>query len=826
MTYPSASTLRGFEPAFLDAMHQAMNAAAQPAHRPEDSPGHEPPRRTYAPPSQFDPLANHAANRRFLESKDASVAKGEWQAAHQQLLRFCHEHGLADAAAELAHLTLEAAPLSKKTISVADCLRQDFKGALEALAQHVRDERIPMAARRQIVGGITDLSYCLQRQRAELRKAALELGAHLGGLRGEAGVAFVKLSAAHIQELLREEPRLKDQDVTTPHVWLPFAKVLRLPTLLVADAVDDHYSLDIRLYRDVVDRCAAALPRRIDSMAIADWLAGQCLDDAKAMLAEELCGMPPDFQQGAGHCDALERVLRQLALRYGPLSKFSFCQLDEDLLAQRLVDRPSMLAIDMRRKLEKEGVLPPADDRLLHQYTKDGNIHEVRLLEERPYVLVRPDPGSQPFLRPLDGLEANRLLQSAAGAGHRPGTPGPALDGKDRDHLRDHVVRQGLASQARTVALSHPTPERIGHVIEHVVLEDDTVAGWMGSHPEGWDAATLDRALHEILRCRHRAALGKLLSHWTGTGFPESWMRQVRRQAALGRAGNEDLRIQGVHEDGGPKDNLRNAQCELLDHMEDLLGQVAPLGAAREAARQFAQTPSQQVDDRALDSLAKALAALGRGPGRKLIAPVLLEDGGLAGALEGALFAAGPDRLLAELAVVRRLVGALPLTPESARALLQVASIDRFPVPFPLLGAAVLLGRFPNIIAAVFRWTREMFHAGLLDADAVRQILLPDTLAAEHAFTPVGSGPVANALQSYLDQLRVAARGGLLSWADLPAAELDGEPSSPLIRTAIERGGDAAAGHWENHTREIARAMLAPGVQPAPDAATPPPASS
>jgi len=534
MTYPSASTLRGFEPAFLDAMHQAMNAAAQPAHRPEDSPGHEPPRRTYAPPSQFDPLANHAANRRFLDSKDASVAKGEWQAAHQQLLRFCQEHGLADAAAELAHLTLEAAPLSKKTISVADCLRQDFKGALEALAQHVRDERIPMAARRQIVGGITDLSYCLQRQRAELRKAALELGAHLGGLRGEAGVAFVKLSAAHIQELLREEPRLKDQDVTTPHVWLPFAKVLRLPTLLVADAVDDHYSLDIRLYRDVVDRCAAALPRRIDSMAISDWLAGQCLDDAKAMLAEELCGMPPDFQQGAGHCDALERVLRQLALRYGPLSKFSFCQLDEDLLAQRLVDRPSMLAIDMRRKLEKEGVLPPADDRLLHQYTKDGNIHEVRLLEERPYVLVRPHPGSQPFLRPLDGLEANRLLQSAAGAGHRPGTPGPALDGKDRDHLRDHVVRQGLASQARTVALSHPTPERIGHVIEHVVLEDDTVAGWMGSHPEGWDAATLDRALHEILRCRHRAALGKLLSHWTGTGFPESWMRQVRRQAALG----------------------------------------------------------------------------------------------------------------------------------------------------------------------------------------------------------------------------------------------------------------------------------------------------
>jgi len=85
---------------------------------------------------------------------------------------------------------------------------------------------------------------------------------------------------------------------------------------------------------------------------------------------------------------------------------------------------------------------------------------------------------------------------------------------------------------------------------------------------------------------------------------------------------------------------------------------------------------------------------------------------------------------------------------------------------------------------------------------------------------------VANALQSYLDQLRVAARGGLLSWADLPAAELDGEPSSPLMRTAIERGGDAAAGHWENHTREIARAMLAPGVQPAPDAATPPPASS
>jgi hypothetical protein len=308
-------------------------------------------------------------------------------------------------------------------------------------------------------------------------------------------------------------------------------------------------------------------------------------------------------------------------------------------------------------------------------------------------------------------------------------------------------------------------------------------------------------------------------------------MRQVRRQAAVTRAANTDQRTQGIHEDGAPKDNLRNAQRELLDRMGQLLGEAVPLEAGRQAARQFAAAHpiglGRPVDETALDELARALKPLADGPGRKLVAPLLLEDGGLAGALEAALFTGRVDKLLAELGRVRRLIEQLHLPHEAARMLVHVTSNDRFPVPFPLLGAAVVLGRSQAVIAAAFGWAGQMLADRLLDADAVRHILLPETLAAEHAITSVRSGPVPSALQGYLAQLRQAASNGLLSWEDLAAAAgLRGGTLAPLMRTAIKRGGETAAGHWKDHMEALAKVMLAANPPSAPSAGAPPPASS
>jgi hypothetical protein len=802
MTFTSLMTSPGFAPTFLDTMHQAVNQAARPADVCSDSPELGRPAHTYAPPRLIDPQANEAADLRFMASDALAPATREWEAAHARLLAFCQKHKLDGASAELAHLTLDAQRLAKHKNSVPDHLRREFKAPLEALAQHVWNERIPLTARCEVMTRLAELDLCLDRKLSELRKAALELGAYLGGLPGEAGKAFVALCNAHVQELLREEPRLKDQDVTTPHVLLPFTKALRLPGYHHADTVDDDYSLDIRGYRDIVDRCKLALVQRIDGMTLAEWLADLCLREAAQALTHQLGGMTPDFFNGDGHWEAMAQVTRTLSGRFGPLDPHSFCQLDADLFPERLTDDASMLAIEIHRNLVERGVIAAPKDQPLDHYVSDGRSHQVGLREGRPYVRIDGMPGAPPLLRPLTTIEANELLRRDAKTGAVNGASPPRLDDDARECLRDFVVMTGAPSLARRLALACPSPARIGHIIEHVILDDATVAGWMNREPEKWGAEALDNALHQILRCSHREALRALLRHWQAPGFPEAWARQVRRQATLGRAANQDRRIKGVHEDGRPQDNLRNAQSELLSRMENLLGEPVPLGPCRRAARTFAGAhppgPVRRVDEASLRQLVSALEGLRDGPGQPLIAPLLSEDGGLAGALESTLFTSGPDKLVSELALARRLVETLQLSPDAARALLQVTSNDRFPVPFPLLGATLLLGRAPSLIAEVFRWTRSMFRDGLLDTAAVRRILLPDTLAAEHAFTPATGAPVANALRHYLDELRAAADDGLLSREDLEnAAGLDGKAPAALLRTAVTRGGPTADRHWE-----------------------------
>jgi hypothetical protein len=195
---------------------------------------------------------------------------------------------------------------------------------------------------------------------------------------------------------------------------------------------------------------------------------------------------------------------------------------------------------------------------------------------------------------------------------------------------------------------SQPTCQGVRAVIDRIISDDDTLAGWMSGSVHRWPAPVLDEALDATIVNRRGRALAKLLRQRRGTGFPESWMRQIRREASWTRARNTDTSIAGRDADDSLRADLTQSQHALLDRLERL--------------------PDDLV--------------------QRLAPPVVGEDGGLSGALEAALFSLDKRKISAELALVRRLSESLSLSPEATGALLQVTSEDRFPIPFPLLGTA------------------------------------------------------------------------------------------------------------------------------------------
>jgi hypothetical protein len=813
MTFTHITTPAGFPQEFLDTMHEAAIKAASPANTVPDASVNGRPSPSYAPPDMsISKDVTAASNHYFLRRPALVRPTQEWEASLNQLLSFCAEQQLADARNLLLHLKLDAAALAERRICVVALLKPNCKGELERLAQHVCNEVIPLTRRRGVLSKLGEVDLCVDRIRQELRKASMELGAYLGGLSGEASQAFIAMCHVHLKEALRQEPMLKDYDAESVHVLQPFLKALRLPGFHAPDERSDKFVVDVSCHGDVLARCGAEVARRTDGMSIAVWLADSCLNEVAEMLEEELRGVTPDFMNGEGHFAKLEDVVLRIARRFGPLDPLSFCTLDDELCPQGLARSSEMLAIDMRRKLTQECKFAPPAERVLHQYQDFGALHTVGLIDGRPYVRVDDPGGGRSICRPLTQLNAAHLLDASASS--TPQHPGkaPVLDDEAREVLRDHVVKQGRASDrktesgARRMALNHPSPARVGHIMAEVITDDDTLAGWMHGHPGKWNADTLDRAFHEILGNGRPAAMRLLLSQWQAPGFPDAWLRQVRRWATRIRAENRDNRIRELHRSGTQYAKVRrSAQGELLSRIEALLGQdLVPLGACRQEARVLASTypvghPSRDgIAQASLDRLGAAVDGLRDGPGRKVLAPILVEDGGLAAALESSLFTSDL-KFKAELALVRRLGETLKLSSEDIGALLQVTSDDRFPVPFPVVGAAVLMGRFPSYITAVFAWTRQLYRDGLLDAATVKRILVPDTLTAEHAGQEAAAPHVANALQRYLDELSATVAEGILSFEDLTAATgLSGAAPCPLIRSALQRGKALAAKRWEN----------------------------
>lgn len=789
MTFPlcGSSPTFGLNPELLDDLRTAVDTAARPSNAVAPTAGRATP--VYTPDRTGDPTADGRSSFDFLSGPLAAQARQEFQAAFHTVRDFAAAQGLTLATGELTHL------LTSSHLLESERLSRGIKEPLERLAEMVNDPRIALADRSEILNRLSGLDLCCERCTSELRKAALELAAYCGDLRREIGVAFVQLCGAHLLELLRDEPRLQHLDLTTPHALLPFTQALRLPGLHRQETPSDRYALDIRIYQDVVARCGAALEQRIDAMTIADWLADRCLDELRPELIRRLGGETPDFMNGAGHFEQLERVLRELSCRFGPLNPYNACALDEDLQPSSLIGDARLLAMDIRRNMAATGLAPAPAQVTLDELADDAQRQRLLLVEGRHCVVVIDRPGdARPLSRPPTVEEALVRLDQG---GHVDGAAMP-LDERARASLVDLVVARGPASVARRLVAEHPTAGGVRGIVDRVITDDDTLAGWMSGCVDRWPAPVLAEAFEAMLDAERGASLAALLRAWTAPGFPQTWMRLVRREASRNRARNVDARVARTHSDDDVATaQVRPAPCALLDRLERVLGGDHPLRACRAAARAFRAAhpigPKRHpMDESAVRRLAQDLRALPP----NLAAAVLSEDGGLSGALEASLFALDASKLRPELALVRRLSDALALGPEATGALLQVSSPDRYPTPFPLLGAALLMAR-TSAVDEVFAWTREMASTGHLDTDAVQRLLLPDTLSAEHARSPAPQAMLRMALEKHLRRLSLAAEDGLLSIAQLQAAAgLAGGAPSALLRTAVEACGDAGKAAW------------------------------
>ncbi|WP_343632525.1 hypothetical protein [Roseateles sp.] len=566
----------GFVPDRVDEMRLELDAVTRP--RLPDDTTQAP--RVYAPKTTGDRATDLKTQDRFKQGPDYNRAFEEFRVALQCVMAFARRQQRTRSM-DVAIESFEA--LESRRKRDMELLSPDIKMPLEALAEMIDDPGIKLAHKCLALEGVSGLDLCLERVRDELRKAALTMGAHAGGLRREVSAAFAPLVTAHLQDLLRAEPRMQYQDVTTPHVLAPFLRALRIPGMCPADAPQDRFAVDLRLHADIVKRCAAGLERKLDPMVLADGLADQCLIDLRADLAASLNGETLDFFNGEGHFEKLERVVRDLSQRYGPLNPYSACELNEDAYPCGLAGDARLLAVDIRNNMTKKKLAPAPEQLTLDDRDVRGLRHRIQLFEGRRCLVAIEIPGGRTRQRPPTIEEAHGLL---AQGGSIDGTP-VALDERAREPLIDHIVAFDKPSIVRRVVASQPTLQGVRAVIDRIIPDDDTLAGWMSGLVHRWPAPVLDEALDATIVNRRGSALAELLRQWRGTGFPESWTRQIRREASWIRARNTDTRIAGRDADDSLRADLTQAQHALLDRLELLLGEI-PLAACREAARTFA----------------------------------------------------------------------------------------------------------------------------------------------------------------------------------------------------------------------------------------------
>lgn len=811
MTFPSSSswtpcvqTSYSFEPAFFDSKHaEASKLDGARTEGIEASPAP-----TYAPPpprgTEIKQMRRtlEGQNRQFLDSPDGHRAREEWQKALTSVLEFAEKHRLTAATRQLSHLLEFRKKYPGPVVDgEIELYRPESKHALEALVRHLGNDNIALKHRCQVLLRIEGLDECPQRKTSELKDAALRLAGLAGGLGDSVWSAFSIVARAHLRDLLRGEARLARHDLSTPHALDPFAAALRLPGFSLGSELTDTFIVDVRAHEHEIKRCADALAQRLDMTTIAEKLADDCLTEVGQQLDAELEGVALALCEDPGHWPLLKRTLQAFVPRFGDLHVHQVAALDDDGgITGGLTDDPRLLAIGIRHNMTEQRIAPPPLEQVLQERSVHGKRERVVLFEGRwPYVALDDEGGEElnPPRRFLNRKEIDALLRPT-------GLP-RGLDARTRRALMAFADSPSAsASRAdpqatRERVAACPTAEGLETVIERQGLDDRTLAAWLSDAAPTWEADALDQALHRLLRGHGGASLAALLEAWEAEGFTDSWQRQLLDQAVRDRSLNTEARVRGARgvEDGDAAVKLPSPQRQLIRRIARQLGRAVPIGSADVRLLRFKSdhpigSDRSRVDGPAWEGAISALQSLRRGAGRLLTAPLLNESGGLSDALETTFYHGSSQHLLVELALVRQLAIQLDLDAEETAALLQVKGTDRYPVPSPIMSAALIAGK-PFLVDSLFNWVTDMVREALLDSAAARRILLSDAREAEQALSTVQQPHVRQALTRYLAGLDAACAAGVLRPTDLLTAA--GYPTGalcPLLRVAAQRGGAGA----------------------------------
>ncbi|ANH68683.1 hypothetical protein [Mitsuaria sp. 7] len=828
MTFPSPSsgassvpTSYGFEAAFLESRRAAESRPGDT--RPELlATGSAP---AYAPRKlrgvEFGALKADflALNTKFLESPEGLRAREEWQDAMTAVLAFAKQHGLEAATKELSHVVefrkKNAGPHVHGEIEL---YRPDCKYWLERLAQHLGNPRIDLSSRCQALLELEGLEQCPERYTSEFKKRSLWLEGRSGGLGNSVWSAFSAVALDELRTLLRSEPRLADHDFSTPHALDPFAAALRLPGFSQASEIADTFVLDVKIYPEVVARCAASLAQRVDMTSIAERLAEDCLLAISQKIDSGVNGTQLDLCDG-DHWYLLVKALQELMPRFGDLHVHQVAALDDDGNPEGLTTDHRLLAIGIRHNMAQQGIAPAPEEQVLEERVADRQGRQRMVLFEGrwPYVAIDEGGKSGPLRRFMDRREIDALL--------RPTGQPRGLDARTRQALTAFAVSLSTAQldpqATRELIASRPTAEGLETVIERQGLDDRELAAWLSKAAPSWDADLLDQALHLLLRGHGGASLAALFEAWNAEGFTDSWQRQLHDQAVRDRSLNTDLRVRGQHGDGDLGSDRRVPQRELLSRVTQQLGPIVRLAGARARLVRFKKTypagsDRSNVAGATWDELIAAVRWLRQGPARRLTVPLLQEVGGLTDALDSVLFSGSSRRLQDELALIRQLSIHGELSAEETAALLQVSDRSRHPVPSSLLSAALLAGK-DSLIGSLSAWVTAMFREGLLDSASARRLLLPDGLEAEQAQSSVRGVHMQHALTRYFAGLDAACAAGVLRPHDLltAAGAPMGEPSA-LLRVAAQRGGAEADAELQTWRTALPRRLAAQAASSLP----------
>ncbi|OWQ93633.1 hypothetical protein CDN99_04025 [Roseateles aquatilis] len=771
----------------------------------------------------------------FVRGADFEQARAQWNDAMTWLLSFARSH-LAASDVQLFETFARAPSLkavsSKSTDfrgSEVEYYRPEFKQTLETFARQLSLPGTPIQARREAMQVVAEgLNLCRERIIADMRNQTLRLASLDPSLPAEVRRAFNDMTQVHLQELLRLEPALKSEDLSTPHLLGNYARAMGLPFGGDPTKIDE-FGRDVRASQELTQRCRMQLSQRVTPLTVTELLAENFVETLKHTISLRLKGAALDLRHDVNHWWLVDNAVQELGARFGPVPTGNAVEFSDTLEPDRLCRHPGLVAIAIRRNMADQRLAPPPVETLLEEVVEGESIRRFIVLDERLPCVQEGRPGAwHERLPSLD--EVRRIL---AGSDGPDGPSSPQLSDDLRERLAEIALAGVSLDDAKRWAIDIPSRTAVRVVLTR--SEPTGMLDWLSRlatprTPEG----VMEEAFMQLLQNKSEPALRMLLDRWSGPGLGDAWIRQLRAEALRGRMQNTDLRnADEVGTWSSLSEVSRNPEAELMDRVVSVLKSGPAVADCRASLREFSQREplgkARGVTEGSLNRALAPLVALRKEPEGRLTAPMLREDGKLSEALHAACGWIDARALLAELALIRRLAQKLALSGDEIGALLHVRGGD-FPVPYPLIGIVVQNGRQAQT-RALIDWLRDLHAQGLVDAKTAGRILLPDTAAAEREHPNVSKWPIAHALKAYLDGLLAAQRAGWLTCDDLRTAVGLAPPSPPhwMIELVVGRAGapgqrwldewkkDLASGPPQRSPRRAARADVAASSGPAAD---------